>query len=369
MPTLHGLCASDLSPREEKAVRKLMNVVLAAAGAGEASLEAVNELELSTGKNVRESLALMRAHASTPVASVAGPLAAQMLSQVGKAAVRCAEAAMAAAMALADLQHRMDKVFDSRSKEGGAHRKGHKKKSKAGKAGKGADSDEDEDGEAAGADGKAGAKKKAAEGEEEGAGSEGAKKKEGAPGADDPASAPPEAQPKNADEKRLLENRQLLVKLNQQAVQSQTKIKQLIGQSPGLILAVSEAQKDALFNLLAEAIADAESRLARKWYEAGCGARLAVDEWVAAVEEHTAFVTHGAYADKVAVPYALSARLLREAALVDNDLLIGMVRKELFDKVKLLSPDASEPDDQTKLKALVGSFDTTLQRLRKLVPA
>jgi hypothetical protein len=110
MPTLHGLCASQLSAREEKAVRKLMAVVLNAAAAGEASLESVAELELSTGKNVRESLALMRAHASTPVANVAGPLAAQMLAQVGKAAVRCAEAAMAAAMALADLQHRIDKV-------------------------------------------------------------------------------------------------------------------------------------------------------------------------------------------------------------------------------------------------------------------
>lgn len=90
--------------------------MLAAASAGEASLEAVNELELSTGKNVRESLALMRAHAGSPVAAVAGPLAAQMLAQVGKAAVRCAEAAMAAAMALADLQQRIDRVFQVRAR-------------------------------------------------------------------------------------------------------------------------------------------------------------------------------------------------------------------------------------------------------------
>jgi hypothetical protein len=114
---------------------------------------------------------------------------------------------------------------------------------------------------------------------------------------------------------------QLLAKINAQVVQAQTKVKALLSASPGLIVAVSEAQKEALFALLAEAIGDAESRLARKWYEAGCGARLSVADWGTLVRELTAFVRHGAAADQLAVPYSLSARLLREAALVDNELL------------------------------------------------
>jgi hypothetical protein len=119
---------------------------------------------------------------------------------------------------------------------------------------------------------------------------------------------------------------QLLAKINAQVVQAQTKVKALLSASPGLIVAVSEAQKEALFALLAEAIGDAESRLARKWYEAGCGARLSVADWGTLVRELTAFVRHGAAADQLAVPYSLSARLLREAALVDNELLCRCAR-------------------------------------------
>lgn len=376
MPTLHGLCASQLSAREEKAVRKLMAVVLAAAAAGEASLEAVAELELSTGKNVRESLALMRAHASTPVAAVAGPLAAQMLAQVGKAAVRCAEAAMAAAMALADLQHRIDKVFTPPENGGSASRKPSKpkrnKKSKAGGgAGKGGEEGgSDEEGEGGkGKKGKEGGKDESDEGEEgEGKEGKGAKDKKAKEAAESTAAGAEggevDAQPQNADERRLLENRQLLLKLNSQVVQAQLKVKALLASSPGLIVAVSEAQKEALFSLLAESIGDAESRLARRWYEAGCGARLTVPEWTKLVLELTSFVMHGANAEKVAVPYALSARLLREAALVDNELLCSMVRKELFDKVLLLSPDARSPEDEAMLRKLAQSFDETIRRLK-----
>lgn len=129
--------------------------------------------------------------------------------------------------------------------------------SKAGqKGGKGSDEEEEGEGGAEGGDKE----------NDRGGSSKPGGPKPGAPASEDaadPASAVPT--PQSPDERRLLENRQLLLKLNAQVVTSQAKIKQLLGASPGLIAAVTEPQKESLFALLAEAIGDAESRLARRW--------------------------------------------------------------------------------------------------------
>jgi hypothetical protein len=43
-----------------------------------------------------------------------------------------------------------------------------------------------------------------------------------------------------------------------------------------------------------------------------------------------------------------------------------MVKKELFDKVLLLSPDAHSPEDERALAALAASFDECVGRIKRL---
>lgn len=140
----------------------------------------------------------------------------------------------------------------------------------------------------------------------------------------------------------MVENRQLLLKLNAQVVATQKGIRDVLRGCPGLIAAVSEAEKESLFGALAESISEAETKLSRIWcargrssaaaarsvtrlppsrYNGGCGSLISSREWALAVAEHTAFVHQAARADEVAVPYSVASRLLREGALVDMELV------------------------------------------------
>lgn len=135
-----------------------------------------------------------------------------------------------------------------------------------------------------------------------------------------------------------------LQKINGEVVTLQQELRSLVGQDPALIPVVTPAQKEALFAVVAELLAQARNAVSRAWYtqwitdDSGT-VPIAFPELV---EAALGFVLSAASWDRIAVP-SIDARLLRLAALVDCRLLCLMLRENLFEHSLQLAPKEDVP--------------------------
>merc|ERR1712070_1323233 len=133
----------------------------------------------------------------------------------------------------------------------------------------------------------------------------------------------------------------LYQKLNGEVVALQKELRGLVMEDPALIHAVTPAQKQGLFAVVAELMERARQAVSRAWY----------DQWVRddvntkpqafseLIEAPLGFVLSASSWDKVAAP-CIEARLLRLAALVDSALLCSMLQDDLFNHaIQLAAPE------------------------------
>jgi len=175
--------------------------------------------------------------------------------------------------------------------------------------------------------------------------------------------------------KQRLANVRLLRKLVSELRDSQAKLRELVSAVPTLLPGVTVAQKEAVFQQLAELLAAAEQPIAQRWYESGprrdasnsraaapsfaaddadaatdtadaadaadADASAALEQWAAFVAGQLQFLFHAADAATLPVPASLEARLLRQAALIDGELTAQMLRTQLLQRVLLFAPETA----------------------------
>ena len=148
--------------------------------------------------------------------------------------------------------------------------------------------------------------------------------------------------------KERLQNARLLRKLSAEVRESQQKLREIVCAAPQLLPGVSVAQKEDLFQQLAEVLASLEQPIAQRWYESGPAADgdalggdddALLDSWVVFVSSKLAVLFHAADAATLPVPASLGARVLRQAALVDSELTAQMLRSQLLQRVMLFAPE------------------------------
>merc|ERR1712216_578635 len=120
-------------------------------------------------------------------------------------------------------------------------------------------------------------------------------------------------------------------KLNGEVLTLQQELRGLVNVDPALIPAVSPAQKDALFAIVAELLGQARHGISRAWYAQWVkdDSKSEPSTFPDLVEAALGFVMSASSWEKVAIP-SIDARLLRLAALVDSGLLCTMLQEDLF---------------------------------------
>eukprot|EP00427_Karlodinium_veneficum_P015192 CAMPEP_0169141484 /NCGR_PEP_ID=MMETSP1015-20121227/44327_1 /TAXON_ID=342587 /ORGANISM="Karlodinium micrum, Strain CCMP2283" /LENGTH=1261 /DNA_ID=CAMNT_0009207859 /DNA_START=30 /DNA_END=3815 /DNA_ORIENTATION=+ len=161
-----------------------------------------------------------------------------------------------------------------------------------------------------------------------------------------------------------VERASLMQKLNCEVVQLQQELRTLVNQDPALIPAVSASQKQHLFAVVAELLAQAHKAVSRVWYEqwvAECPSGTqevspVTQDFVKLVENSLGFIFSASSWQQVAVP-SIEARLVRLAALLDSQLLCTMLQEDVFKHALELAPTDSE-------QALKARFATVTQAMR-----
>jgi len=136
----------------------------------------------------------------------------------------------------------------------------------------------------------------------------------------------------------------MLKKLNGEVVTLQQEIRSMVTTDPALISAVTPGQKEALFAVIAELLAQARNAVSRAWYtqwitdDSGAGATAFPD----LVEVALAFVVSASSWERIALP-SIDARLLRLASLLDCRLLCSMLQENLFQHALQLASKEEVP--------------------------
>jgi uncharacterized protein YoxC len=137
----------------------------------------------------------------------------------------------------------------------------------------------------------------------------------------------------------------LMQKLNGEVVLLQQELRNLVNQDPGLIPAVSASQKEHLFTVVAELLAQAHKAVSRVWYEQWTAESPSdmqkEEDFVKLVETSLSFIFSASSWEQVAVP-SIEARLIRLAALLDSQLLCTMLQEDVFKHALELAPTKSE---------------------------
>jgi len=373
--TLDAATSRNLDKKGEREVRGLMEAILASVREGREAAARAKECTDKAADGAQIVLSLIRLPpnperlASAVGAEALGALmcrVADVLSEMATAVGEAAERAMSTAVAV-EAMHRSAAQAGQTARE--AQSKQQAAASEASSSSSGSDDSEDEDVKKATAE----AKRKAAEEE--------AKRK-----ADEEAAKEAEEETSNPEAhlgpgaKTRLANVRLLRKLLAELRDSQAKLRELVSAVPQLLPGVTVAQKESVFQQLAELLAAAEQPIAQRWYESGprkreaepsappavamaeppnrsasADAGTALDEWVAFVTQELAFVFHAADVTALPVPASLEARLLRQAALIDGELTKQMLHSQLLQRVMLFAPE-------TALNNSVGDLGLRSQR-------
>jgi len=176
---------------------------------------------------------------------------------------------------------------------------------------------------------------------------EGAKKSEGEkPPEDDESSDDEDKEPWEQN----VELTSLLQSLNTEVLALQQELRDLVSQDPALISAVGPEQKEVLFSIVSELLAQARKRVSRTWYSK-CRQHAGECKFLVAVEKPLEFLAAAASWKQIAVP-SLEARLLRLAALVDSQLLCNMLETDLLQHTLGLTEADEEPQLQTRMATL-----------------
>jgi hypothetical protein len=145
----------------------------------------------------------------------------------------------------------------------------------------------------------------------------------------------------------------MLQKLNGEVLALQKELRQLVNADPALIAAVTPVQKEALFSIVAELLAQARQSVSRAWY-----AQWVTDEssskstsFPELVEVALSCIVSASYWQSVAVP-SVDARLLRLAALVDCGLLCAMLQEDLFAHTLQLASKEEVPLLESRFTAI-----------------
>jgi len=148
----------------------------------------------------------------------------------------------------------------------------------------------------------------------------------------------------------------IIQKLNGEVLALQQELRGLVITDPALIHAVSPPQKESLFAVVAELLAQARHAVSRSWYAQWVTHESAAPKaFNDLVEASLAFVTSASLWDKIAVP-SIDSRILRLAALLDCRLLCTLLREDLFEHVLQLASKDEAPCLEARFAAVTSAM-------------